>query len=81
MSTRIRSGGRRPGGVAGYPLDRLYKEIAYLAYYFHWPLTEIVNLDHRQRARFVEEVTNVNRAVVGEKKEENVIFDLSHLVS
>ena len=56
-------GGRpvEPGGIAGYPLDRLYEEVAYLAYHFHWPPDALLDLDHAERRRWVDEVARINR--------------------
>lgn len=45
----------------GYPSDRLFEEVAYLAYYFHWPYGEILHLEHRERQRWVAEVARINR--------------------
>jgi hypothetical protein len=45
----------------GYPLDRLYEEVAYVAYHFHWPYDEVMSLDHRERRRWVEEIAKLNR--------------------
>lgn len=44
-----------------YPLDRLFEEVAFIAYHFHWPLAEIVNLEHADRQRFIEETSAINR--------------------
>jgi hypothetical protein len=44
-----------------YDPDRLFEEIAYLAYHFHWPLGEILDLEHPLRQRFVEEIGRINR--------------------
>ena len=60
MPGEIRGGSRRPGGVIGYPLDRLREEVAYLAYHFHWPLDEILALEHADRQRWVQEVASIN---------------------
>lgn len=45
----------------GYPSDRLFEEVAYLAYYFHWPGEEILRLEHGERLRWVAEVARINR--------------------
>ena len=45
----------------GYPSDRLFEEVAYLAYYFHWPHDEILQLEHRERQQWVTEVARINR--------------------
>jgi hypothetical protein len=47
--------------VTGYPLDRLYEEVAFIAYHFHWPMGEIVALEHRERRRWCEEISKINR--------------------
>jgi hypothetical protein len=49
--------------VIGYPLERLYEEVAFLAYHFHWPHDEIVALEHADRRRWVAEVSRINTAV------------------
>ena len=43
-----------------YPLARLYQEVAYLAYHFHWPMSEILDLSHPMRHTFIEEISNIN---------------------
>ena len=43
-----------------YPLDRLYEEVAYLAYHFHWSREDILQLDHRERARWIGQIARVN---------------------
>ena len=44
-----------------YDPDRLFEEIAYVAYHFHWSLNEILDLEHPLRQRFVEEIGRINR--------------------
>ncbi len=56
---RTRSG--RTGGIVGYPLDRLHEEVAYIAYHFHWPRLDVMNMEHGERQRWVEEVAKINR--------------------
>lgn len=46
-----------------YPLDRLHEEVAFMAYYFHWSLEEIVTLPHAERIRWCQEISNINRKV------------------
>ena len=33
-----------------YATDRLYEEVAYVAYHFHWSLEEILDLEHPERS-------------------------------
>jgi hypothetical protein len=42
--------------MIGYPSDQLYGEVACIASEFHWSLEEIVNLEHRDRRRWVTEI-------------------------
>jgi hypothetical protein len=49
-----------------YATDELYEEMAYVAYYFHWSLDEILDLEHPIRRRFVAEIANINRRLSGE---------------
>ena len=48
-----------------YATDRLYEEVAYVAFHFHWPLEEILDLEHPERRRFVEEIGRLNRRLSG----------------
>ena len=41
--------------------DRLYEEVAYLAFHFHWSLDEILDLEHPLRQRFVSQVRRMER--------------------
>ena len=44
-----------------YAADRLYEEVAYVAYHFHWSMNELLDLDHPTRRRFVDEIASINR--------------------
>jgi hypothetical protein len=41
----------------------LHEEIAYVAYHFHWPLDDILDLEHPTRQRFVAEISSINRRI------------------
>ena len=43
---RGRPGRWSPGGIVTYAADRLYEEVAYVAYHFHWRSTTILDLEH-----------------------------------
>lgn len=43
--------------------DRLFKEVAYVAYHFHWSRAEILDLEHAERRRFVSEIAEINRRI------------------
>lgn len=44
-----------------YPSDLIYEEVAFLAYYFHWDYETILNMEHRERQRWCEEISSINR--------------------
>jgi hypothetical protein len=50
-----------------YNSDRMFEEIAYIAYHFHWSLDEILDLEHPLRQRFVEEIGRINRRLAEEE--------------
>lgn len=47
--------------MISYPLDQLNEEVAYIAYYFHWPLREILEMEHNDRRQWVEQIAGINR--------------------
>ncbi|MFI1166322.1 DUF6760 family protein [Streptomyces sp. NPDC020801] len=48
-----------------YAIDDLYAEIAYIAYHFHWPLSEILDLEHGERMRYIRQIRTINEHVAG----------------
>lgn len=63
MPARVSPRRNQRGGVNGYPLPRLYEEVAFIAYHFHWPHDEVMALEHAERRRWVEEVSRINSAI------------------
>ena len=51
--------------MRGYPVDQLYKEMAFIAYHFHWPRAELMALEHAERRRWCEEISQINRTLNG----------------
>ena len=43
-----------------YPLERLHQEVAFIAYYFHWPLESILELPHPTRHAWVREISHIH---------------------
>jgi hypothetical protein len=39
--------------------EELFEETAELAHHFHWPLETILDLEHRDRRRFLEAATRL----------------------
>ncbi|HEU0082250.1 MAG TPA: DUF6760 family protein [Bradyrhizobium sp.] len=61
LRAAVRSGVESRGGNRRYPLERLYEEVAYIAYHFHWPHEEILALEHAERQRWVAEIARINQ--------------------
>jgi hypothetical protein len=51
----------------GYPLPVLYEEVAFIAYHFHWPAESILNLEHGDRRRWVQEISSINERRNGQQ--------------
>jgi hypothetical protein len=64
LSCRVCSRVRTGGGVLSYPLDRLYEEVAFIAYHFHWSQDEILNLEHNMRQNWVAEINKINQKIL-----------------
>jgi len=43
-----------------YPSERLGEEVAFLSHYMHWPLDQILAMEHRERQAWVAEVSRIN---------------------
>ncbi|HXF38243.1 MAG TPA: DUF6760 family protein, partial [Blastocatellia bacterium] len=56
LRAELRGGAQQPGGVWRYPIERLYEEVAYVAYHFHWPHEQILGLEHPDRRKWVNEI-------------------------
>jgi hypothetical protein len=56
LSKRDRAGNRKTGGIVGYPLDSLRQEVAFLAFHFHWSYEDLMNMEHRERRRWIQEI-------------------------
>ena len=37
-----------------YGADLLYEEVSYIAYHLHWPLDDLLDLEHADRRRYVQ---------------------------
>ncbi|MGE3539962.1 MAG: DUF6760 family protein [Candidatus Tectimicrobiota bacterium] len=46
-------------------MERLYEEVAFIAYHFHWPHDEIMAMEHRERRRWCAEISQINRRLSG----------------
>jgi hypothetical protein len=58
---RVRAGADVVGGIVGHRLETLFEEVAFVAYHFHWPLADVLDLEHADRRRWVQEISSINR--------------------
>lgn len=42
-------------------MKRLYEEVAYVAYHLHWPHDQLMELDHLERRRWVQQVAELEQ--------------------
>ncbi len=52
-----------------YPVNRLYEEMAFLAYYFHWQPDTMLTMDHMSRQRWCRELSQINQNLEQPKPE------------
>ncbi|WP_425278656.1 DUF6760 family protein [Defluviitalea saccharophila] len=52
----------------------MYEEAAFIAYYFHWSHDEIMNMDHRERRKWCEQISNINKKMNDEPENVFNIF-------
>jgi hypothetical protein len=43
-----------------YATDRVWEEVAYVAYYLHWDLDKILDLEHPVRTRVITEIGKIH---------------------
>lgn len=46
-----------------YPSDRMFEEVAYLSHYLGWSYEHVMGMDHRERQRWVAEVSRMNERI------------------
>ncbi len=61
LRTILHCGVEQCGGSIGYPSDRLFEEVAYIAFHFHWPHDQIMQFEHHERQHWVAEIASINR--------------------
>ena len=63
MRLQVREGVRTPGGIVSYPLENIFKEVAFLAYHLHWDREQLMSMSHRERHVWVKEVSQINEKI------------------
>ncbi|MCP4215841.1 MAG: hypothetical protein GY765_14405 [bacterium] len=51
--------------MEGRPLERIYEEVAFIAYYFHWQHDEVMMLPHKEREKWCEQISRINKNLSG----------------
>lgn len=46
--------------VTRFPVEQLYKEIAFIAYYMHWNRDDILDMPHSERQIWCKEISEIN---------------------
>ena len=65
--------------MTGYPIDKIFEEVAFIAYHFKWDHDEIVNMEHSDRIRWCEEISKINSSLNERSKEKSIeVFDDCH---
>ena len=52
--------------------DQLYREIAFIAYHFHWSYDAILDLDHGERRRWCAEISRINAAMNADDQQKSL---------
>jgi hypothetical protein len=47
-------------------VEEILREVAFVAYHFHWSREEICAMPHPERRGWVDEISRLNRAASGE---------------
>lgn len=46
--------------------EQLYKEAAFIAYYFHWTQDDILSMPHQERRQWCQEISEIHRQQQGD---------------
>ena len=63
---RRRLGRPTTGGILTYGSEQLLEEASYVAYHFHWPLADILDLEHPLRRAFIAQIGQINERLATE---------------
>ena len=63
MPSPLPAGRSGPGEILSYPLGNLLEEVAFIAYYLHWPHAEIMAMEHADRRAWVERISAINQRI------------------
>ncbi|MGC6516379.1 MAG: DUF6760 family protein [Myxococcota bacterium] len=41
----------------------MFREVAFIAYHFHWPRDSVLDMSHMERHRWVKEISEINEKI------------------
>ena len=44
-------------------MENIFKEVAFIAYHFHWDRDSILSLSHKERHHWVKEISKINEQI------------------
>lgn len=44
-------------------MEKISGEVAYIAYHFHWGIDEILDMEHKERHMWIEEISEINKRI------------------
>jgi len=50
--------------TVAYPRDQIQDECAFIAYHFHWDLTDILRMAHAERVGWVGRISKINDRIL-----------------
>lgn len=60
---KIYQGDLSPGGSVSRLSTDIYREAAYIAYHFGWSRKEILEMSHRERKKWLAEISQINQQI------------------
>ncbi|MGC6509261.1 MAG: DUF6760 family protein [Myxococcota bacterium] len=48
-------------------MENIFKEVAFIAYHFHWGREQILELTHKERHLWVQEISKINDRINGSR--------------
>ena len=53
--------------------EHIYKEIAFIAYHFHWSYDSILAMEHAERRLWCEQISQINKSMNEDASKPNTI--------
>jgi hypothetical protein len=59
-----------------YPEAAMYREMAFISYYFHWGREDVQSLTHNDRRRWCQEISEINAGLTPSRQKEKSILEM-----